>query len=92
MATMKIDTPEAREAMAGHKITWWVFTGGEDENGRPEKIRRTASMRGFWPGWDASCSCGWESRTGGAIKRSVQDSVDDHKWSVQCDAETAAGR
>lgn len=29
--------------------------------------------------WDATCSCGWESRSGGAIKASVQRSVDDHK-------------
>lgn len=32
--------------------------------------------------WDVTCSCGWESRTGGAIKASVQRSVDDHKYFV----------
>lgn len=30
--------------------------------------------------WDATCSCGWESSTGGAIKASVQRSVNDHKF------------
>ena len=32
--------------------------------------------------WDAKCSCGWESRTGGAIKACVQREVEAHK----CDA------
>ena len=29
--------------------------------------------------WDIQCSCGWESRTGGAIKSCVMDMVEDHK-------------
>jgi hypothetical protein len=29
--------------------------------------------------WDVTCSCGWESKTGGAIKASVQSDVDSHK-------------
>jgi hypothetical protein len=58
----------------GHKITWWVWAGGE-------KIRRTSSMRGFW-GYDASCSCGWKTKTGGAVRRYVQDEVDFHKSEV----------
>jgi len=32
--------------------------------------------------WDVVCSCGWESRTGGAIKAAVQKDVDRHKWLV----------
>lgn len=56
----------------GHKITWWVWAGGE-------KIRRTSTMRGQW-GYDASCSCGWQTRTGGAVKRYIQDEVDFHKF------------
>lgn len=81
---LTIDTPEAAAALAEHKITWWVYAGRE-------RIRRTSTMRGQWD-YDATCSCGWDSRTGGALRRAVQDSVDDHKWSVQCDAERAAGR
>lgn len=30
--------------------------------------------------WDVKCSCGWESRTGGAIKACVQREVEAHKW------------
>ena len=31
--------------------------------------------------WDIQCSCGWESRTGGAIKACVQRIAEEHKWS-----------
>jgi hypothetical protein len=65
-----------------HAITWWVWAGGE-------KMRHTAQMRGQW-GWDASCTCGWESRTGGATRGSVQRDVDDHKWDYRNVAETDA--
>ena len=30
--------------------------------------------------WDVTCSCGWESKTGGAIKACVQREVEAHKW------------
>lgn len=62
------------ETPATCRITWWVWAGGE-------KMRHTANMRGTW-GYDASCSCGWESRTGGATRGSVQRDVDDHKYNV----------
>jgi hypothetical protein len=29
--------------------------------------------------WDAECSCGWITRTGGAIKTSVLRDVENHK-------------
>jgi hypothetical protein len=32
--------------------------------------------------WDVECSCGWESRTGGAIKAAVVKDVDKHKLFV----------
>lgn len=54
-----------------HRITWYVWAGSE-------KIRRTAKMRGTW-GYDATCSCGWESRTGGALRRYVEDLIWMHK-------------
>lgn len=57
--------------MAKHSITWWVWAGSE-------KIRRTAKMRGTW-GYDVTCSCGWETRTGGATRKSVSDEVYFHK-------------
>lgn len=54
-----------------HRIKWWVYAGGE-------RIRHTSTMRGTW-GYDATCSCGWDTRTGGAVRRYVQDEVDTHK-------------
>lgn len=60
---------------AAHRITWWVYTG----NGS-ERIRRTAAMRGQWPGYDVTCSCGWETRTGGAVRSYIASEVHFHKW------------
>jgi hypothetical protein len=54
-----------------HRITWYVWAGSE-------KIRRTARMRGAW-GYDVTCSCGWQTRTGGAVKRYITDEIYFHK-------------
>jgi hypothetical protein len=71
--------------VSGHRITWYVW----DSNGADRtKIRHTASMRGSWPDWDATCECGWQSHTGGAIKASVQRDVWNHKLDVHLDAQT----
>jgi hypothetical protein len=59
-----------------HRITWFVSAGGE-------KIRRQATMRGQW-GYDVECSCGWETRTGGATKGYIQSEIDFHK-AIQAD-------
>ena len=52
-------------------IKWFVYSGNE-------KIRYTSTMRGTW-GYDAECSCGWATKTGGAIKSSVETDVELHK-------------
>lgn len=52
-------------------IKWfWVASDGS-------KFRNNRGFIGN--AWDATCSCGWESRTGGAIKASVQRDVETHK-------------
>lgn len=53
------------------RIRWYVWAGGQ-------KLAHTANMRGTW-GWDAECSCGWDSHTGGATKGSVEREVWFHK-------------
>ena len=69
---MRVDlTPEQKRE---HRISWFVWADGE-------KIPHTSGMRGTW-GHDARCSCGWETRTGGAVKSYVQRLVDDHKFDV----------
>ena len=54
------------------KISWFVVLDGG------ERMRRQDSMRGTWA-WDATCSCGWDSRTGGAVFTAVRRAVNDHK-------------
>jgi hypothetical protein len=65
-AKMKLVATEAKVT-----IKWFAV----DTNGN--KFRNT---KGFISGgWDATCSCGWESRTGGAIKSYVISEVEAHK-------------
>jgi hypothetical protein len=59
-----------------HRMRWFVWGWGPQGS---YKIPHNARMRGTW-GWDAACSCGWESRTGGATRRSVEDKVWMHKF------------
>lgn len=74
--------------MREHKPRWFVYAGGY---GQPlVKIPHQASMRGHWPGYDVECSCGWGSKTGGAIKPRVVDALFDHRYSAQVDKELRA--
>ncbi len=57
-----------------HKVRWFVYAGGE-------RIPRESTMRGTW-GYDAVCSCGWDSKTGGAVESCVKRAVAEHKWDV----------
>ena len=59
-----------------HHVRWFVYTS------TGERIPRAASMRGQWPGYDAVCSCGWDSRTGGGLRRWVAELVAKHKQSA----------
>jgi hypothetical protein len=68
----------------GHRISWFVWGWGPDG---AYKIPHNAKMRGTW-GWDAVCSCGWGSRTGGATRGSVERlNVWQHMWDVADDAQ-----
>lgn len=62
-----------------HQIRWYVWAGDE-------KIPHAATMRGTW-GFDAACSCGWETRTGGALRGHIRDRVAEHKRDVIISAE-----
>jgi len=71
--TTKSVTSVSPETMREHRATWWVYTGAM-VNGRRERIRRQARMRGVWPGYDVTCSCGYETRLGatrGAVTRDL---------------------
>lgn len=54
-----------------HRATWWVYAGRD-------RIRHTAQMRGTWD-YDVTCSCGWDSATGGALRRYVAEKLDGHR-------------
>ena len=62
------------ETTTAHKVRWFVYTGVDRE-----RIPKTATMRGWWPGYDVECSCGWKSETGGAIRSYIQREVWAHK-------------
>jgi len=71
------------DIMREHRATWFVWAGGQ-------KMPHTAQMRGWW-GWDATCSCGkWESRTGGATRKSVEDDLFMHRLYAKGDKERAS--
>lgn len=58
-----------------HRIIWWVYAGSD-------RIRHSAQMRGRW-GYDVTCTCGWETHTGGAVRRHIRDEVYFHKLFAQ---------
>lgn len=62
------------------QIQWFVY---DVQTG--EKYRPTSGVIGYIA-WDAVCSCGWSTKTGGAIKASVVRDVEAHK-SIQHDYE-----
>lgn len=58
--------------MQGHRIRWFgILPDGS-------RVPRNRHMAGADWGWDAHCSCGQDSRTGGAIQERVREWVRDH--------------
>jgi len=55
-------------------IKWFVYAGGE-------KFPKESSMISY-PGYDFECSCGFESKTGGAIKACIKREIENHKFYV----------
>ena len=52
-------------------IKWFVWNGGK-------RYERNNEIK-WGQGYDFACSCGYESRTGGAVKSYVRDLIDRHK-------------
>lgn len=76
---MSLSSMISEETRKAHKASWYVICW--DGQGNREKLRHSAGMRGLW-GHDVTCSCGWESRTGGATRRTVEDALWDHRWEM----------
>lgn len=71
--------------MAAHKIRWYVRVTPCEE--APDGyLRHTAHMRGQW-GYDVRCSCGWDSKTGGAVRSFVRRLIEEHRFEAKCQAE-----
>lgn len=58
-----------------HRIRHYVYAG-------VQLIPRESSMRGTWA-CEAKCSCGWETRTGGAVRSWIEREVAEHKFDVE---------
>lgn len=63
-------------ATEAHRIRWFARAGSE-------RIPRRRGMRGRDWGWDAECSCGWATRTGGAIQARIREAIWWHRWDVE---------
>jgi hypothetical protein len=68
------DRPAAGPLRA-HRARWYVYAGAE-------RIPHEAGMRGAW-GYDVTCSCGWDSKTGGGTRRYVAAKLDEHRTEAQ---------
>lgn len=59
-----------------HVIRWYgILRDGE-------RVPRNGHMKGGDWSWEAVCSCGWESRTGGAIQERIREYVGTHRYDV----------
>ena len=62
-------------ATVKHRIRHYVYDGSS-------MIPRESGMRGAWP-CEAKCSCGWETRSGGAVRSWIDKEVAAHKFDVE---------
>lgn len=53
------------------KIKWWVVQDGR-------RYPHESTMRGQWA-FEATCACGWDSKTGGAVRSAIRRDVANHK-------------
>lgn len=63
------------ETMRAHRASWYAYVDGQ-------RVPRTSGMRGY-RGYDVVCSCGWDSGTGGGLRRYVEDKLWQHRWEAQ---------
>jgi hypothetical protein len=71
------------ETMKAHRAAWHVYSGPCGELERVQSGRTYTGM-----GYDVMCSCGaWESRTGGALRHSVEDALWEHRSAEQAAAD-----
>ena len=61
-----------------HVIRWTAYVDGGP-------IARQSHMKPVngYHAFDASCSCGWSTHTGGALQARIDSAVQDHKWEME---------
>lgn len=64
---------------APHKVTWWAYAWSSEGTRFMTPRRRHMTKREGWIAWDATCACGWHTRTGGAIEAYITRQVRSHK-------------
>lgn len=64
-----------------HTIRWFARVPPSEEYPDGYLPRGPFMLDKLW-GWDARCSCGWSSATGGAIAPRIREAIADHKWDV----------
>lgn len=79
MNTMARSSLISKDTVKAHRMTWWVLVDPVERTW----MRRTSSMRGWWPGYDVECTCGWKSATGGAVKSYIDKIVWDHRFDAE---------
>lgn len=68
----------SKDILKAHPARWFVYTAPQGDPGR-ELIPWQNTMRGFWPGYEVTCKCGWKTQTGGATRTSVRGELDGHR-------------
>jgi hypothetical protein len=64
---------------APHRISWWAYAWGMEGPKELMPAKPYMKAREGWRSWEATCSCGWQTRTGGALKTYVGRQVRRHK-------------
>lgn len=69
------------ETMKAHRARWYAYSGPYGE-----KLPLKAGQRLYGIGYDVTCKCGWESRTGGGTRASVERALLSHRLDEQANA------
>jgi hypothetical protein len=77
--------PVRPETVRAHRVRWFARTA-------TARIPRTSQMRGGDWGWDATCSCGWETGTGGGVETYVAQKIAQHRWDAEWTADHQEGQ
>jgi hypothetical protein len=73
-------------ATTAHRARWYGVAY-DRVAGHAYRTPRTSHMNDADWGWDAVCSCGYDTRTGGALAIRVREMLAEHRADVKYDAD-----